>query len=104
MSKQIIRLTENDLHKVIKESIKKIVKEYTQQDIDNIWDEYKKSQVVPQDESMYDEVIQTNDSPFAAAYCHTDDPMYKRVKSNTLRGMMGTENDEFRTEYEKSLD
>ena len=29
MKKQIIRITESDLHKIVKESVKKILKEYT---------------------------------------------------------------------------
>lgn len=100
--KKTIKLSESRLHNIIIESVKRIIKEHTKQEIDDMWREYEKLHPLPPDESMFDEVIQNDDCSFAAAYCHTNDPMYKRVKSNTLRGMMGNEDDEYRTEFEKN--
>ena len=43
--KQIIRLTESDLHKIVKESVNRIIKEWNgdrdiNPDDDDLWDEY----------------------------------------------------------------
>ena len=46
MAKKLIRLTESDLHKVITESVNRIIKEYTEKDTDirgkNVFAVYKK--------------------------------------------------------------
>lgn len=100
--RQIIRLTENDLHKVINNAVRQIMEELSPKDrsIQKAWDEYQQmiNAQRPFDESEFDCVQNKKDgydTPFGKAYCHsvtkdgTVDPMVFQVKSNTLRGMMG---------------
>ena len=76
--KQTIRLTEGDLHKIIRESIYKILNE-------DAWDKYPAED---QNEAMLD--MNMNDrtnGDFANAYAH-DDPMVKKVTGSTLRHLL----------------
>lgn len=98
--KKRIRLTEGDIHNMVKTVIRMISEGVmSKEDEKNAaWDEYNKynKSQFPSDESDYDRVLnKKGDSSFGKAYCHSVtkdgvvDPMVFKVKSNTLRGMMG---------------
>ena len=76
--RQIIRLTESDLHKIVKESVERILKEGT-------WDKYP---VEDQNEAMLDMNMNDRTSgDFANAYTR-DDPMVKKINGSTLRHLL----------------
>lgn len=57
MAKQIIRLTENDFHKIIRNSVNKVLKEYIEPDIDryNAENEFRDNyDWGAEDEDLYD--------------------------------------------------
>jgi len=77
-SKGLIRLTEKDLHNIVKESLIRILRE-------NAWGKYPQED---QTEAMYDMNLNTDtNGEWADAY-KRDDPMIKKVKGSTLRDMM----------------
>ena len=76
--KQIIRLTESDLHKIVKEAVNKILKE-------GAFDKY------PSEDQMniaLDSNMNTqDDTGFAHAYV-MGDPMAEKMKGSTMRHML----------------
>lgn len=78
MNKRIIRLTESDLHRIVKESVMKILKE-------NAWGKYPQED---QTEAMYDMNMNDRTSGEWADAYKRNDPMVKNIKGSTLRDMM----------------
>lgn len=77
--KQVIRLTEGDLHRIVKETVEKILRE------GNAWGSYP---MEDQNEAMLD--MNWNDrssGEWADAYLRGD-PMVQKVKGSTLRDML----------------
>lgn len=100
--RNMIRITESDLHGIVKRAVQRIVEDLSPKDqsIQKAWEEYQQmiNAERPFDESEFDCVQNQKDgynTPFGKAYCHSVtkdgvvDPMVFQVKSNTLRGMMG---------------
>lgn len=75
--KQVIRLTENDLHKLVKEAVEKILRE-------GAFDKYQNDLM----DIELDRNMNVDDTGFSNAYAQLDDPMVKRVKGSTMRSMM----------------
>lgn len=89
--KTIIRLSENDLHRVIGDAVKRILMR------EGAYDKYAKDAA----EIAYDEV--QDDMGMAYAYSHMNDPMIKKVKGSTLRDVLsqdGTRIDPDADDYE----
>ena len=78
MSKNIIRLTESELHQIVKESVMKILKE-------NAWGKYPQED---QTEAMYDMNLNVDTNGAWADAYKRNDPMVKKIKGSTLRDMM----------------
>ena len=78
MSKNIIRLTESELHQIVKESVMKILKE-------NAWEKYPQED---QTEAMYDMNLNVDTNGAWADAYKRNDPMVKHIKGSTLRDMM----------------
>ena len=82
--KKIIRLTESDLHRIVKESVEKILRE-------GAWDKYPEKD---RNEAMLDMNRNIEDDflglgvPFSTAYAQLDDPMIQHVKGSTLNSLM----------------
>lgn len=78
---RIIRLTESDLHRIVKESVNRILRE-------NAWGKYPAED---QSNAMLDMNINTDtDGAWADAY-KRNDPMVKNIDGTTLRHMMNRE-------------
>ena len=76
--KKIIRLTEGDLHRIVKETVEKIL------EVD-AWDKYPAED---QNEAMLDMNMNDRTSgEFANAYVRKD-PMVKNMKGSTLRDLL----------------
>jgi len=88
MRKKTIRLSERDLHNIVKESVMRILKE-------NAWGKYPETD---QNEAMLDMNMNDRTSgAWADAYTR-DDPMVKNINGSTLRSMMNpTLDDNIRT-------
>ena len=76
--KQIIRLTESDLHKLVREAVQKILRE-------GAFDKYSTQDQmdIALDSNMNTDV----DTGFAHAYA-MGDPMVKNMRGSTMRDMM----------------
>ena len=77
-NKTIIRMTEADLHNIVKESVINILKE-------NAWGKYPTED---QTEAMYDMNMNDRTSGEWADAYKRNDPMVKNIKGSTLRHMM----------------
>ena len=76
--KQMIRLTESDLHKIIKEAVKRIIRE-------NAWSKYPEED---QNDAMLDMNMNDRTSGEWVDAFKRGDPMIKNVHGSTLRDMM----------------
>lgn len=96
--KKIIRLTESDLHRIVENSVKRIIREYSddpvqrQQELD-AWDEYDNMNKRDMGEDEYnaelDRNLNTNDwRDMASAYSQMDDPMIRKIHGSTLNDRM----------------
>ena len=75
--KQIIRLTESELHKIIESSVRRVIQE-------GAFDKYQKDLM----DIALDSNMNTNaDTGFAHAYA-MGDPMVKNVKGSAMRDML----------------
>lgn len=84
MEKKIIRLTENDIHKIVKESVKKIISE------------------ILDDPHDYAKVKGLSAAAFGAADL-SDDPKYKERKMRQSE-LIGQRASDLKKQYSKSLD
>ena len=76
--KQVIRLTESDLHRIIKESVRRILRE-------NAWAKYPAED---QANAELDSNMNINTSGEWADAYKRNDPMVKKIGGSTLRDMM----------------
>lgn len=76
--KQVIRLTESDLHRIIKESVRRILRE-------NAWSKYPAED---QANAELDSNMNINTSGEWADAYKRNDPMVKNIDGTTLRHMM----------------
>lgn len=74
--KTIIRLTENDLHRMIGEAVKSILMK------EGAYDKYEKDLANIDLDSVQD------DMGMAYAYSHMNDPIIKKVKGSTIRNVL----------------
>lgn len=94
--KRIIRLTENDLHSLIADAVRRVVSE-------GAFDKYAKYNDGKDLGNILLNSVYDGDSGMAYAYAHMNDPMVKRVRSNTLSGLTsdsGTPKDSSSESYE----
>jgi hypothetical protein len=76
--KQVIRLTESDLHQIVKDTVQRILRE-------NAWGKYPAED---QNNAMLDmNMNDRTDGEWADAY-KRNDPMVKNIHGSTLRDMM----------------
>jgi hypothetical protein len=76
--KQIIRLTESDLHQLVREAVQKILRE-------GAFDKYSAQDQM--DAELDSNINRLKDTGFAHAYA-MGDPMVKNMKGSTMRDMM----------------
>jgi hypothetical protein len=79
-SKTVIRMTEKDLHNVIKECVVKLLRE-------NAWGKYPTED---QTEASYDDNMNIRTSGEWADAYKRNDPMIKNIHGSTLRHMMNS--------------
>lgn len=95
MSKEVAKLTEAYIRKIVHETVEKILQEYSenptqrQQELD-AWNEFDKSKKIKdaknQSDAEFDFNYNTYDLPDDMAHCYaTDDPFYKSVHGSTLK-------------------
>ena len=77
--KQIIRLTESDLHKLVREAVQKILRE------GGAYDKYPAQDQM--DAELDSNMNRLDDTGFAHAYA-MGDPMVKNMRGSTMRDMM----------------
>ena len=78
--KQVIRLTESDLHQIVKGAVEKILRE---------GGAYAKYPTQDQMDAELDSNInRLDDTGFAHAYAIMGDPMVKKMRGSTMRSMM----------------
>lgn len=72
--KKRIRLTESDLHKIVKGSVKKILREASKEEIDREWNKYKIKDLYNFLRSLEDGAVEDQDETLE--YCMPDDKDY----------------------------
>lgn len=75
--KQIIRLTESDLRKIIEASVKRVIQE-------GAFDKYQKDLM----DIELDSNQNINDLGMYSIYSHMNDPMVRNITGSTMRSMM----------------
>ena len=97
--KQIIRLTESDLHRIVEDAVQRILREDAygkyEKDLGKISDDINMS------------VLGNGNLGWAEAYAQLDDPMVKKIKGTTygdmMKAQMGNDNDERDTDWYTKL-
>jgi len=81
MNKKLIRLTENDLHKIVKESVNKVLKENTNDDTEIRWGKYER--LVDQIRNATQELYMTTSNQYANApsYDETEGRLHRFAES-----------------------
>ena len=72
--KKRVRLTESDLHKIVKRSVKKILREASKEEIDREWNKYKIKDLYNFLRSLEDGAVEDQDETLE--YCMPDDKDY----------------------------